>query len=274
MILLLAGTSEGRELARALAARGRRVLACAATAYGGTLLAGTGAAVRTGPLDEPALSALIREEGVRVLVDATHPFAREISALAVKAAAFSGIPYLRYARPPLPLPDHPLIHRVPDYVAAADLAPRLGRVVFLATGSKTLDVFLPAARAAGCRVVVRVLPEVGVMERCFALGLGPGDIAAVQGPFGKDMNVALLRHFGARVMVTKEDGTAGGLGEKTAACLEVGVPLVVVRRPDDDSVGGGATLAEICERAARLDETSPAPEPRLGPGAIEDCPVV
>ena len=258
MILLLAGTSEGREMARTLTARGRRVLACAATTYGGRLLEGCGCTVRTGPLDEDAMVALIRDGEVRVVVDATHPFAREISALAARAASRMGVPYLRYARPVYPLPDHALIHQAAGYAEAADLAPRLGRVIFLATGSKTLDVFLPPAVAAGCRVVVRVLPDVRVMERCFSLGLGPDDIAAVRGPFGKDMNVALLRHFGAQVMVTKEDGTAGGLGDKVGACLELGLPLVVVRRPEEDSPCS-VTLAQLCERAVCLDEAGQGP---------------
>ncbi|MDA8337393.1 MAG: precorrin-6A reductase [Peptococcaceae bacterium] len=248
MIVVLAGTSEGRVLARTLAGRGRRVVACTATAYGGELLAGSGCTVRSGPLGETSLSGLV--SGARVLVDATHPFAREISVLAARTAADHGIPYLRYSRPAFSLPDDPLVHPVPDFGAAALLAPRLGSVIFLATGSKTLDLFLPPARAAGCRVVARVLPAEGVVARCLSLGLSPADIVAAQGPFGREVNVALLRHFGAGVMVTKEDGAPGGLGEKLAACLELGVPLVVVGRPDE---AGGEDLAEICDRAVRLD---------------------
>lgn len=257
MILVLAGTSEGRVLVQTLIGQGRQVTACTATTYGGVLLAGSGCTVRAGRLDEASLAVLVRAQGVKVLVDATHPYAREISALAGKVAGQCGIPYVRYGRPAFSLPEDPLVHQVPDYLTAARLAPQLGLTIFLATGSKTLDLFVPAARAAGGRVVVRVLPDERVMGRCFSLGLLPADVVAVQGPFSKEMNIALLRHFGADVMVTKEGGAPGGLGEKVAGCLEIGLPLVVVQRPDDEP-GGGANLAEICALAAQLDKENTA----------------
>ncbi|HUW64224.1 MAG TPA: precorrin-6A reductase [Spirochaetia bacterium] len=255
MILVLAGTSEGRVLARTLAGQGRPVTACTATGYGGELLSGSGCNVRTGPLDEDSLRDLIRTQGVTVLLDATHPYAREISALAGKVAGECGIPFLRYSRPAFALPDHPLVHQVPDFMAAARLAPRLGRVIFLATGSKTLDLFVPAARETGCRVVARVLPGDRIMERCLWLGLTPGDIVAMQGPFSKEMNIALLRHFRAEVMVTKEDGAPGGLGEKLAACLDLRCPLVVVRRPGDDPAGE-TDLEAVCAMVLDAEKTS------------------
>lgn len=252
MIVILAGTSEGRVLARTLAGQGLNVTACVATPYGGSLLAGSDCTVRIGPLDFAALTNLIQGAEVKVLVDATHPFAREISALALKVCTQNKVSYLRYERPSFALPDHPLVHPVPDFAAAASLAPRLGRVIFLATGSKTLELFVTAAANAGCRVTARVLPDTGVMQRCLSLGLTPPDIVAMQGPFRKEMNVALLRHFQAEVMVTKEDGAPGGLGEKVGACLEVGCPLVVVERPVDSQTMG-LDLKEICVRAAQLD---------------------
>lgn len=64
-----------------------------------------------------------------------------------------------------------------------------------------------------------------------AAGLEPGHILAVQGPFSREWNAAMLRAVCARFLVTKEAGAAGGFAEKAAAAEETGATLVVVGRP-------------------------------------------
>lgn len=243
MILVLAGTREGREIAGLLRRAGRRVLATAVTAYGGGLLAEEGAAARVGALSEAAMAALIRNERVRLVIDATHPFALTASANAVAACRSTGVPYVRYERSGTALPDHPLIRRVRSYDEAAALAAEPGQVIFLTTGSNSLEVFVTAAREKGCRVVARVLPQPEVLARCAALGLGPRDIVAMQGPFSRALNRTLYREYGASVVVTKESGDTGGVADKVAAALDLSLPVVVIERP-----------AMVCGRVAHSYE--------------------
>ena len=81
------------------------------------------------------------------------------------------------------------------------------------------------------RLVARVLPTHESLAACAAVGLEPRDIVAMQGPTTAELDAALLRHLGATVLVTKESGDAGGLGEKLRAAELAGATAVVVERP-------------------------------------------
>jgi precorrin-6A/cobalt-precorrin-6A reductase len=217
-----------------LTAAGWPVLVSVATPYGATLAReGFAGPVVVGRRDAAALAVLIGEQGVRLVVDATHPFATEAHRNARQAAAKCGVPYLRYARPQAPLPADPRVIACADFTTAAQEAVARGPVLFLTTGSKTLPLFLPVARAAGCRVVARVLPEPAVIAACREAGLSPRDIVALQGPLPVELNAALFHAFGATVVVTKESGAVGGQDAKMEAALNLGIPVVVVRRPPE-----------------------------------------
>ncbi|ACV62179.1 precorrin-6x reductase [Desulfofarcimen acetoxidans DSM 771] len=232
MILVLSGTGDGRSIIKDLVQKGYQVLAAAATAYGGQLLDETGAAETLGrPLSEPELLELIAGRGIKALVDVTHPYAEAVSEMAFKVCAEMNLPYIRFERQEIKLPEHPLIMHAADYLAAADKAVMLGESIFLTTGSKTLGIFLRAALLRKRRIIARVLPHPRVLQHCLDLGLTPADIVAMQGPFSKQMNIAMLRHYQANVLVTKNSGIVGGLPSKIEAALELQVPVIIVDRP-------------------------------------------
>ncbi|MDK2889076.1 MAG: precorrin-6A/cobalt-precorrin-6A reductase, partial [Thermoanaerobacter sp.] len=211
MIMVLAGTSDGREIVKTLASHGYRVLACAATPYGASLLEGSGALRVSGRrLSGAEIGRVIEENKVEILVDATHPYAVEVSATASEVCREKRVRYIRYQRPASPIKEHSLVFYVKSYQEAAVKAAELGEVIFLATGSKTLDVFWEAAKKRGRRVIARVLPHPDVLKKCLDLGLTPADIVAIQGPFSREVNLALLRHYNAGVLVTKDGGARGG----------------------------------------------------------------
>ncbi|KKM13086.1 hypothetical protein SY88_00580 [Clostridiales bacterium PH28_bin88] len=251
MILVLAGTGDGRLLVGQLVAEGHRVLASSLTEYGGRLLEQEGACqVRTGALAQDGLAALIRQYGVRAIVDATHPYAERISVEAQEACRQAGIPYLRHRREETALPEHPLIHQVNNWEEAAGTALSLGETVMLTIGTRHLEPFVTAARerrARGrqTRLIARMLPEEDSIVQCRRLGFCPGDIVALQGPVSHQLNVALFRHYGVKAVVTKNSGPTGGTDAKVSACLELGVHLVVVNRFPVDQAAMGLTGAEI-----------------------------
>ena len=69
------------------------------------------------------------------------------------------------------------------------------------------------------------------MEKCEQLGFPQENIIAMQGPFTKQLDVALMKHFGVTLLVTKESGRVGFVDEKIAAAQELGIETVVIRRP-------------------------------------------
>ena len=75
------------------------------------------------------------------------------------------------------------------------------------------------------------MPSIESFERCLRLWVSEEDIVALQGPFSRELNREMLRHFGADALVTKESGRVGGLEEKIQAALDLGIKVILVERP-------------------------------------------
>lgn len=232
MILVLGGTTEARELARYLQDEGFPLRLTTVSAYGEQLARRYGVAdVQSGALGREDLADLIKEEKIKVVVDAAHPYAEKIRELAQSVARELGIAYARFERAASSLPEHPLLYAVDSYRAGAQQAASLGDNIFLTVGSRRLAFFTDCPALQGKKLVARVLPEAKVLAHCHELGLGPGNIIAAQGPFNLEANLWMFRHYEAQVVVTKESGPTGGFSAKWAACLDLQIPLVVIQRP-------------------------------------------
>jgi precorrin-6A/cobalt-precorrin-6A reductase len=232
VIWVLAGTKDGRELAAALAnVLNEPVLVSVVSEYGKQLAELPNVKVIVGKLDGLAMTKVIDEYGITLLVDASHPYAVQVTAAAEQVCLNLAIVYLRYERPPVPLPDYEKLVVVPTVAVAAQVAAGLGQVVFLTTGSRSLVAFAQAPALANHRLIARVLPDIAVLTECFALGFTPQNIVALQGPFSHKLNVALFADYGADVIVMKNSGTIGGSDSKLSAAIELKLAVVVIDRP-------------------------------------------
>jgi precorrin-6A/cobalt-precorrin-6A reductase len=219
-VLVLGGTAEARELATALVAANVPLLSS---------LAGRVAvpALPPGPVriggfgGVDGLADALERERITAVVDATHPFAEQISAHAAEAARRTGRPVVRLQRPGWRC--HPNAGEwlwVPD-VAAACAAVRTYARPFLTTGRGSLPAFLDLAEL---EVLVRLVdpPPVRLPARWRMI--------LSRGPYRLDSERAILSGHRADVLVTKDSG-----GEHTVAKLdaaaELDVAVVVVERP-------------------------------------------
>ena len=233
MIFVLAGTQDGREIAKLLLENGYDVAASVVSRYGGELLAhacGQKCLINDKPLDEQALQEYMQEHAVRVLVDASHPYAVNASHNAMTACSALAVPYIRYERDLTEL-DYENITVVHSYEEAAEAASKLGQRIFLTTGSRNLDKFVRSPHLQDAELTARVLPTAEVIALCESLGLDAGHIAALQGPFSKELNKELFRRYAAQVIITKNSGSIGGTDTKLAAAKELGLPIVLIDRP-------------------------------------------
>lgn len=233
MIFVLAGTQDGREIAKLLLENGYDVAASVVSRYGGELLAhacGQKFLINDKSLDEKALQEYMQEHGVRVLVDASHPYAVNASRNAMSACSALSVPYIRYERD-LTEVDYDKITVVHSYEEAAEAASKLGQRIFLTTGSRNLDKFVHSPDLKNCELTARVLPTAEVIGLCESLGLNAGHIVALQGPFSMELNRELFRKYGAEVIITKNSGTIGGTDTKFAAAAELNLPIVLIDRP-------------------------------------------
>lgn len=266
-LCVFAGTTEGRELVELLAGQPVEVTACVATEYGETLLTPRkGLMVSNKRLTEAEMEALFRQDDFDLVVDATHPYAAEVTENIAAACQAAGVEYLRLLRGTDASPEDAVC--VPDIESVvAYLAGTEGNIL-LTTGSKELAKYTALPDFAQ-RVYARVLPMDTSLAACRDAGLGPDRIIAMQGPFSQEMNAAMLKAVSARYMVTKDTGGAGGFGQKIAAAREAGAVLVVVGRPAQRE---GLDFAGVVERLCARFDLRLRPQVTLvgiGPGSPE-----
>ena len=233
-VLVLGGTGEARRLAAALVDDGADVLSSLAGRVADPVL--PEGAVRVGGFGgATGLAAWLRANPVAAVVDATHPFAARITASAAEAAARHGTPLLRLQRPgwtAQPGDDW----RWVDSLEQAATAVAGARSVLLTTGRQGLAAF--AGLSAHCVVRSVDPPEPPLPARA--------TVVLARGPFGLEDERALMTAHGVDVVVTKDSGGPMTAAKLTAA-RELGVPVVLVRRPP---LPEGVPVAATVEQAA------------------------
>lgn len=231
MIFVAAGTQDGRGLAGYLLAAGYPVIASVVSSYGEKLLEQyPGIIINDRPLDENGLVEYMKSSQVKLLVDASHPYAANVSQNAMNACHRLHIPYIRYERESVPV-RYDKVYPVSSYQEAAVKAGELGHHVFLTTGSRNVQAFVASPALRDHEIIVRILPTSEVLEEMERLGILPRNIVALQGPFSKELNMALYKQYQADVVVTKNSGEIGGTDTKLDAAMEMGLPVVMIDRP-------------------------------------------
>lgn len=234
MILVIAGTGDGRQLVQELTKQGYRLLVSVTTEYGKSLIESNNTLINDVPLNEEGLIALIRRKNIQCIVDASHPYAVNVSRNALNSARKTEILYIRYERPAALLPAYDKLVLVHSYEEAAQKAGKLGKNIFLTTGSHNLTVFKQHTAMSDQRLIARVLPQVKSIEDCLTAGFVPKDIVAVQGPFSHEFNKAMFTAYTADVVVMKNSGRIGGTDTKLTAAMELGLYIIIINRPQMD----------------------------------------
>lgn len=227
--IVFAGTTEGYALCEFLAENRVSVYACAATEYGGSLLQENEFLhVSAGRLKTEDMEELFRKENPEIVLDATHPYAAEVTKNIRTACESAGVLYQRILRPEGEK-NSEAIYVESTEEAAAFLSGTEGNI-FLTTGSKELTKFtgIPDYKE---RLFARVLSIPSVIRSCAELGIEGKHLIGMQGPFSAEINEAMLRQFQCSYLVTKDTGLAGGFPEKMEACQRCGVTPVIIGRP-------------------------------------------
>jgi len=266
-LCVFAGTTEGRELIETLAGQPVEITACVATEYGEALLQPReGLAVEAGRLSKFEMTALLRRERFDLVVDATHPYAAEVTENIAGACEAAGTEYLRLLRESDHTPEDAVC--VPDIDSAVQYLQNTEGNILLTTGSKELAKYA-GLRDFPRRVYARVLPMDASLAACKAAGLGPDRIIAMQGPFSREMNAATLRAVSAKYIVTKDTGKAGGFAEKAAAAKDADAVLIVVGRPEQRPGFGFSEVTRLLASRWGLHLRTQVTLAGIGPGGVD-----
>lgn len=246
-ILLFAGTTEGRQLTQAFQELCVYVYVSTATEYGKeSALTGENIETKAGRMDEAAMIRFIEGHRIDLVIDATHPFARVVTDNIKKACTVCGVEYIRCLRARQELDERysgNVVWKNSVEEAVEYLKQTEGKVL-IATGSKELKLYTEIGHYQE-RCCARVLSTKEAVEESSALGFKGPNLIAMQGPFSKEMNIAMLKAVGASYFVTKESGKAGGFVEKAEAARETGAVLVVIARPEETGISPQETLGLI-----------------------------
>ena len=202
-VIVFAGTTEGYEISRFLSENQLPVLACVATEYGSKSLQENSCLhVQAGRLDEQQMRDLFFREKPELVLDATHPYAAEVTQNIRKACEETGVSYTRILRTGSEQQNAVYVR---DAKEAAEYLEGTEGNVLLTTGSKELAVFTSVSDY-NKRLFARVLSLPSVIESCQALGFEGRNLIAMQGPFSKELNQAMLEQYQCKYLVTKDSG--------------------------------------------------------------------
>ena len=239
-VFIFAGTSEGRELSEKLSDSGFFCTVSVATEYGEKLLPQKeNLTVLQGRMKSKQMIEAFSQKNYAFVVDATHPFATEVSKEIKKACDSTKIRYLRLARSTGT--EQSLSEQIPsersnffyfnDISQATDWLEFQNEKIFVSTGSKELPKLCEKITDKS-RLIVRVLPSIESLQICTECKIPQRQIIAMQGPFSEKANEIQFSESGSKILLTKESGIAGGYFEKIKAAESLGMKIAVIKNPE------------------------------------------
>lgn len=251
-VLLFGGTTEGRKLSAYLAQAGIRHTVCVATHYGEIVMEENPfVKVHRGRMDWEEIRTFIDNGDFLAVVDATHPYAEEVTRNIKAAMEGMRIPFLRLQRDGFSQEyekeNGEIVRFDTNEACAAALTHTKGNIL-LTTGSRELPVYC-ASEEMKNRLYVRILPGMESLLACTGQGIQGKRIIAMQGPFTVQMNEAVLRQYEISVLVTKESGNSGGFAEKLEAAKRAGVKTYVIGRPKEEE---GDSFDKVCKELGKI----------------------
>ena len=247
-VLIFAGTTEGRTLSEYLSENRIEHTVCVATEYGEEVLSASPyMTIHQGRMGVGEMEKLMQTGSFAAVVDATHPYAVEVTANIREASQEAKLPYLRLKRWLDAETEGSVFYFHSNEECAEALEKTEGNIL-LTTGSKELETYCSRPLVKD-RLYVRILPGMESISICTELGIKGKQMIAMQGPFSTEMNEAILHQYEIACMVTKKSGRQGGYPEKLEAAERAGIPVYVIEPADTER---GYSMEEVCEKLQLL----------------------
>lgn len=250
-LMLFAGTTEGRSLCEYLAQSGCITHVYVATEYGRELLPERDSLiVHKGKLDEQQMYDELKHIKPDIVLDATHPYAEQVTHNIREACVQAEVSYIRVLRECVSESDGEHENDSIIYVDTMEEAVNLlnseiyiNKNILLTTGSKNIPEYMNIDNYRE-RAYLRLLPTPEMIQKAVDAGFIPAHLIGMQGPFTEEFNEALIRQLNIGVLVTKESGSNGGYEEKIEAVKNTDIKAIVLKRPVEKE---GKSLSQVME---------------------------
>ena len=183
----------------------------------------------------------VKGEAIDMVIDATHPFANNISDHAAAACFIAGVPQIILVRPPWRAGPSDRWFEVDSFQRAAELLPQVARRAFLTTGPGAIDAF---SNVTDVWFLVRLFQ--GTAE---PLPLANHRVVIQRPPFGVESEMALFEEHSIDTLITKQSG--GPTDAKLEAAREIGAQVVMIQRPPAPAIDHVETVEEAIAWIAR-----------------------
>ena len=259
-ILIFGGTTEGRVLSKKLAEKKKAedsITVCVASDYGEKMMNNIPVNIHVGRLDKDQMIQFIEDGNYETIIDATHPFATEVTENIKASCKECDRRYIRLKRD-----EEKVSGQESDNIlycnSCIDAAEKLEALtkdsidaeekrknVLLTTGSKELQCFVDSVDVK--KLYVRVIPSDESINKALSSGISEDHIIAMMGPFSEETNIEHIQKYEIKYLVTKESGLGSGFHNKISAASKEGVTVLVIRRPDDN----GYSISEVIDLMTR-----------------------
>lgn len=235
-LLIFAGTTEGRLLAQELS-NDFEITISVATDYGKEILeeSKTNCFILKGRLNLQEMENLILEKNFDFIIDATHPYAIEVTKNIQKACENTKKEYVRFLRSDSQsnFQDENIkifdsISEIVEFLSKTQIEGN----IFVSTGSKEIKEFTKIPNFNE-KIFVRVLPSLESISKCIESGISMSRIIAMQGPFSENLNEAMFKETNSKILVTKLSGKIGGTDEKISAAKKCNMQILAISRPSE-----------------------------------------
>jgi len=240
MILVFSGTKEGNAIIKKLASQGIDIFASFSTNLGletiDDLLQHTdkkysNIVTNSKEVNLAEILSLIDDYNIDIIIDATHPFAVNISENAMQAAAVKNIKYIRFEREECFIAEGKNIYYSDNFEASAKLLESIPGNVLFTIGVNKLKEYRNVISDKNRDIYVKILPTVESINKSLECGVKIKQIIAFYGFWGKDLLKSFVTEKLIKTVVTKQSGFSGGEDEKILTASETKCNLVIIRRP-------------------------------------------
>ncbi|NJK54832.1 MAG: cobalt-precorrin-6A reductase [Pleurocapsa sp. SU_5_0] len=241
-VWLIGGTSDSAIIATVLADSDLPLVITVTTASAQALY-NHQAEIIIGCMNLAAMVCFCQQHQIKAVVDASHPYATEVSLQAIAITNQLNIPYLRYER----IHHQPLIQENVielnswEHLLAGDYL--TAQRVLLTVGCQALPKF--QSWQSRTTLFARVLPKISSLETAIASGFTSDRLIAIRPPISLATETALWQQWNISLVVTKASGKAGGEETKRKVAASLGIPLIVISRPQIIYPQQTSVIAEV-----------------------------